>query len=112
MASIQIKTQITFKELISGIEQLSTADLERLVEKVLSLRANRKTTDWSKQEVELIQRVKEELPEKDRFYELTEKRQKETLTASENKELGVIVDKLEKLHLQRIMLTSKKPKSS
>ena len=41
MRTVEIKSKVTFQDLLAGVEQLESKDLEAFVEKVLKLRAKR-----------------------------------------------------------------------
>lgn len=71
---------------------------------VISLRAKRKSPGLSKKETELLLKINKELPAKTqkRFDELNKKRQAETLTPSEHKELLSLIERIEKSDSVRI----------
>lgn len=104
MASIKIESQITFQDLLKGVEQLEIKDLEKFVDNVLKIRARKITPSLSKEESTLIKKINKPLPKKlnQRFEVLNQKRQLETLTEMEHQELIEITKKFEALNVARL----------
>jgi len=104
MASIKIESQVTFQDLLKGVEQLEIKDLEKFVENVLKIRARKIAPSLSKEESSLIKKINKPLPKKlnQRFEVLNQKRQLETLTEREHKELIKITEKFEALNVARL----------
>lgn len=48
MASVQVKAQLTYDELVKAVEQLNLHDLEKFVSQVISLQAKKKAKSFSK----------------------------------------------------------------
>jgi predicted DNA-binding protein with PD1-like motif len=71
---------------------------------VISLQAKRKSPALSKKETEILLKINKGLPIKTRkrFGELNKKRQAETLTTSEHKELLSLIGQIEKSDSERI----------
>jgi hypothetical protein len=104
MTTIQIQSQVSLDELLTGVEQLSTPDLERFADQVLAVRARRRAPSLPQREAELLQKINQGLPAtiQQRFDELTARRQAETLTNEEHRELLQIVEQIEQRDAQRI----------
>ncbi len=104
MSVIHIKTELHFDELLKAVGQLNTIQLEQLMSQVISLQAKRKSPALSKKETEILLKINKGLPIKTRkrFGELNKKRQAETLTTSEHKELLSLIGRIEKSDSERI----------
>jgi hypothetical protein len=104
MATIQLQSQISLDALVSGVEQLSTPDLEWLTNQVLALRAKRRAPSLPRKEAELLQKINQGLSieVQQRFTLLTAKRRTETLTAEEYQELLELVDEIELKDAKRV----------
>lgn len=104
MATVEIKTKVTFQDLLSGVEQLSKKDLEQFLENVLKIRAKKNTSVLSKKETELLKKINVSIPEetRKRFEVLKEKRELGTLTESENQEAVKIIDLMEIQQVERL----------
>ncbi len=104
MSYIHINTELQFDEFLKIVEQLNAGELDQLMSQVLSLQAKRKSPNLSKEETELILEINNGLsPEtRKRFDELNRKRQAETLTTSEHKELLNLIEQIEKYDMKRV----------
>lgn len=104
MTTIQLQSQVSLDALLSGVEQLSTPDLERLANRVLALRARRHAASLPRKEAELLQRVNQGLSAEtqQRFNLLTAKRRAEILTPAEHQELLELVDEIELRDAKRL----------
>lgn len=92
------------KAILAAVRQLSIAELERLVDQVIALRAERVAPHLSADESALLARVNQALssPERASLRALIEKRDTETLAPTEWQELTALSDKLELLHADRL----------
>ena len=104
MSSIKIESQISFQDLLKGVEQLEIKDLEEFVESVLKIRAKKVAPSLSNKESALLKKINKPLPKKlqERFEVLNQKRKEETLTSAEQKELINITKKFESLNVLRL----------
>lgn len=106
MGSVQIKSEIKVgvEEILAGIEQLDTPDLERFVDQVNLMLAHRKTTSLSKEETLLLSRVIESIPAEKitRQRHLLKKLQTEALTEKERKELEALTLFIENKNVDRV----------
>ncbi|RMG23029.1 MAG: hypothetical protein D6730_15295 [Bacteroidetes bacterium] len=103
MSTVEIKSRVSFNELLSGVEQLSAKDLEKFIAKVLALRVKRNISDFTKMEAKLVKQINKQLPSstQNRYEHLIEKRWEETLTEAEQKELQEIAAQIEELDTRR-----------
>ena len=104
MSSVQVKTELSFDELLNAVEQLSLPDLEQLMSRVISLQAHRKAPNLSKDETELLLKINQTLPDEtqQRFDQLVAKRRAEMLTAEDHQELLELTDRIEKGDAERV----------
>jgi hypothetical protein len=91
-------------QILSAMEQLSAAELENLVPRVIAPRASRRAPHLDAEESKLLSRVNQGLPAalKSRLTDLEEKRNDGSLTDAEGEELLTLSDRVEQLHAERI----------
>jgi len=104
MASIKIEPQVSFQDLLKGVEQLEIKDLEKFVEKILKIRARKIAPSLPKKESDLIKKINKPLPKnlQKRFEILNQKRIAEILTIKEQAELIEITTKFEALNVAQL----------
>ncbi len=104
MPIAEVRSQVFLNNLLKGVAQLDTNDLEQFVSRVLTLRARRIAPSLSKQEAEMLEKINQGLPPdtQRRCNELTEKRQTETLTREEQQELLVLIEHIELADAERV----------
>jgi len=104
MATIQIQSQVSLEALLSGVDQLSTPDLERFANQVLAIRARRRAPSLAPREAELLYKINQGLSveAQQRFDLLTAKRRAENLTPEEHDELLALVDAIEQSDAERV----------
>jgi hypothetical protein len=104
MPTIHLDAQVSSEELLSAVDQLGTAELDRFVSGVLALLARRKAPSLPPEEAALLVQINQGLPAelRDRLERLGEKRESETLTPDEHAELLPLVAHLEDLQVQRV----------
>jgi hypothetical protein len=109
MATLQITSQVSTDELLHSVASLPAAELEQFVARVLALRARLKAPSIPEQEAKLLSRINAGLPapQQQRFAELDQKRQDETLTANEHQELLALNDQMEQQNVERMQNLSK-----
>jgi hypothetical protein len=97
-------TNLSSDQILSALEQLSSAELERLVPRVIALGAARRAPQLAPEESKLLERIEEGLPEalKTRLSELEAKRDDCSLTEAEATELLGLSDQAERLHGERL----------
>ncbi len=103
MPTIEVRSQVSLDELLSGVAQLETPELERFVFQVLTLRAQRVAPGLPQEEAGLLEQINQGLsPEAQQRYDnLTAKRRAETLTAEEHQELLILIDRIEGADAER-----------
>jgi len=104
MSTISVQSEVSLTAMIRGVEQLSTPDLEQLVDRVLTVRARRRAPSLSRKETELLRKINQGLPVgiQQRFDELTAKRRAETLNPDEHQELLQVLDQIEHHDVKRL----------
>ncbi len=104
MPTVEIKSKVTFNDLLHGVEQLNGKDLEQFIEKVLNIRAKKAAPVLSKKETQLLKQIHQGLEDnlRIRFEELQEKRRAETITEKENKEAIDIINIMEAQRVERL----------
>ncbi len=109
MSTLQVKTELSFDELLNAVEQLNLPDLEQLMSQLITLQARRKSPNLSKNESELLLKINQGLPLniQNRFDELVSKRQAEMLSPAEHQELLSLTDRIEKSDARRVEYMAK-----
>jgi hypothetical protein len=104
MPTAEVRSQVVLNNLLKGVAQLETNDLEQFVSQVLTLRARRIAPSLSRQETEMLEKINQGLPPETqrRYNELTEKRQAETLTHEEQQELLMLIEHIELADAERV----------
>ena len=93
------------EQLIEEASQLSLPELDQLVSKVISLRAQRVGPGLSVEEGQLLQKINRGIPSalRKRSEELIEKRDAERLSGSEQEELKRLTGEIEQIEAERIV---------
>ena len=106
MSSIRIKSslKLSVEEVLEGISQLETAELEKFLNQVGSLLAKRKAPHVSRREAELLIKINKGISEaqQNRYRILSQKLEAETLTDIEHQEFLRLVDLVEEKDTQRL----------
>lgn len=104
MTSIQITSKIDLDQLMAGIAQLETSELEAYAEKISLLVAQRKAASLSAQETALFKMINRSLPAEVemRHTVLQNKVHTETITAAEQKELVKLIERVERSEGERL----------
>ena len=104
MPTVKVEVELSPEELLKAVEQLSQQDLERFVSSAIALRAQRRETTLPRPEAELLQKINRGIsPDTQKRYdELIAKRQAETLTDDEHRELLELSEQVELLEAQRL----------
>lgn len=104
MPTIQLTADLSAEALFRAIEQLEGEELDRLVNRVLALRARRHKERIEDTEAGLRERVSCRLPSEvqQRYEELIDKRNLETLTDDEYGELLQLGDRAEAADVERV----------
>ncbi len=104
MSTVQGEFQISMDELLNGVAKLDIPDLEQLISELLTLRARRVAPSLSKEESRLLEKINQGLPPdlQQRYDELTARRQAETMTPAEHRELLALIDRIERADAERV----------
>lgn len=104
MPTVEVRSQVSLDELLNGVAQLDTSELEHFISQVLTLRAKRIAPSLPKEEAGLLQKINQGLPPdvQQRYDELTAKRRAETLTPEEHQELLALIDHIERADAERV----------
>jgi hypothetical protein len=96
--------EISPDELLRAVQQLQADELDRFVERILALRAQKFAPHLGEKETVLLERLHLGFPEPEcnRYKELVGKRQNETLTSDEQAELIRLSDALEEWQARRL----------
>ena len=94
----------TVSTLFHEVERLDNRSLDIFIDSIMSLRVIREVSNTQKEEALLLEKINKSLPLKqvERFRMLNQKRLDETLTASEYDELLILLEKTEKLNINRV----------
>ncbi len=108
MPTVQVEAQLSVKELLHAVKQLSLAELEKFVRQVIYLQAARKAPGLSKEESRLILEINQGIPDEtqERYDELIARRQAENLTSEEHRELLELTETIESLDAKRVTCLS------
>lgn len=102
--------QVTTETLLDVVVQMPEKDFEKDFEKAKKLRSDSSRISWTKDELKIIKKIEEckYTPEKEKhFANLVRKRQSETISESEFKELSKLTNEGEERTLKRLKLLVK-----
>jgi hypothetical protein len=106
MTSVQVTSQIEIEleQLLNGVAQLETTDLEKFIGQVNLILARRKVANLPQPEAELLQQINRGLSAETqhRYNELRAELQAGTITPDEHRELLVLVDIVEQADAERL----------
>jgi DNA-binding ferritin-like protein (Dps family) len=106
MTSVQITSQVNIglDQLLSGVAQLETADLEQFVGQVNLLLAQRKVPNLPQRETVLLEQINQGLPEQiqQRYDALQAKLHEASITTEEHQELLGLIDTVEQASADRL----------
>jgi hypothetical protein len=90
--------------LFQEAERLDNRSLDTFIANILSMRVQRKTSDKQKEEAILLQKINKSLAieQIERFRALNEKHLDNNISEQEHLELGVLIEKIEKLNVTRL----------
>jgi hypothetical protein len=97
-------SNLSTEQILSAMEQLSPAELEKLVPHVIALGAARRAPHLEPEESKLLERINEALPAElmTRLCELEARRDDSSLSEAEKEELLTLSDRAEQLHAERL----------
>lgn len=106
MPKVQVTSQIEidFEDMLKGVAQLESNELEQFTEKVIALRAQRRAPHLPNREAELLQHIHQGVAPniRQRYADLARKLQDETLTSAEQDELVGLTDVMEEADAERM----------
>lgn len=97
--------EITTENLLGIVLQFSEKEFDRFIQEAKKLRNKSARPKWSKSEVELIKKINEcvlSAEKQSRYDELVEKRRNEEITEKELEELIALTDESEELNVWRL----------
>jgi hypothetical protein len=104
--SIKITKQVDLglDDILSGISELDTKDLEKFMQKIGHLIARRKVAYLPERESQLLMKINKAIPItlQNRYEYLLTKNREETITPSEHDELLKIIEKVEIKNAERL----------
>jgi hypothetical protein len=103
MPTIQLRADLSSEDLLQAVGQLDPRELEEFVVRVLAIRARRHSACLAPAEADLLQRINQGLPpsQQERYQELIAKRQAQTLTTEDHRELLQLTDQAELVQANR-----------
>lgn len=106
MAVIQVNSNIniSMKDILKGVSNLETTELEYFLTEVSQILAQRKTNYLSERETDLLQKIHYNIPLniRKRHKRLSKRLDIETITEEEYKELKMIIHVIEKKDVERL----------
>lgn len=99
-----LQASVSTNAILTAVRQMPIAELERLVDQVIAIRAARVAPHLTADESALLARINQGLPAADRakLRALVALRDDETISAGEWQELAALTDQLELLHADRL----------
>jgi hypothetical protein len=91
-------------EMLDNASRLDSQALDQFVQKLIALRARRRLNGPGAHESALLEKINRGLPTEQlqRFLQLQERREAETLTESEHQELMTLIADIERLDAERV----------
>ncbi len=104
MPKMKVELQLSSEDLLKAVEQLSQADLKQFISQVIALQAQRTAPSLMEQESELLLKINQGIAVdiQNSYNNLIAKREAETLTDEEYRELLHLTKQIEKQQAQRI----------
>jgi len=104
MTIVHVEARLSAEDLLKAIEQLETDEIERFMERLIDLKAQRSAPSLAPRETELLAKINRGLPSDlaARSQELIQKRRARTLSEEEHAELLRLSDQIEHLEAQRV----------
>lgn len=106
MTTIQFKSEVSIEidQLLTGVAQLDTPDLEKLLIQVRQVLAHRQNPSLPALELELLQKINQALPEEiqQKYNDLSAKMRSQTITPEEHQDLLKLIDVVEQADGDRL----------
>jgi hypothetical protein len=104
--SIKITKQVDLglDDILTGISELDTKDLEKFMQKIGHLIARRKVAHLPERESQLFMKINKAIPAvlQNRYNHLLSKNREETITPLEHEELLKVIEKVETKNAERL----------
>jgi hypothetical protein len=104
--SIKITKQVDLglDDILTGISELDTKDLEKFMQKIGHLIARRKVAHLPERESQLLMKINKAIPAvlQNRYNYLLSKNREETITPLEHEELLKVIEKVETKNAERL----------
>jgi hypothetical protein len=96
--------QTSMTTLFHEVERLDNRSLDAFISNIVSLRARRSASDKQKREAHLLEKINKSLSIQEtlQLQQLHQKHLEENITEQEYAELGILVEKVEKLNVSRL----------
>lgn len=104
MTIVHVEARLSSEDLLKAIEQLETDELERFVERLIDLKAQRIAPSLSSQETNLLSKINRGLPPDfiAQYQALVQKRRAGALSTAEQEELLRLSDQVEHFEAERV----------
>ena len=106
MTTVQFKSEVSIEldQLLTGVAQLDTPDLEQLLIQIQQVLAHRQNPSLPKLELELLQKINQALPEEiqQKYNDLSAKMRSLTITPEEHQDLLKLIDVVEQADSDRL----------
>jgi hypothetical protein len=104
MTIVHVEARLSADDLLKAIEQLETEEIERFMERLIDLKAQRNAPSLPSRETELLAEINRGLPPDlvVRYQELIDRRRAGALGQEEYEELLRLSDRVEHLEVERV----------
>jgi len=104
MSRMKVEGQFSSEDLLKAVGQLSQSDLKKFISQAIAIQAQRTTSSLMQRESELLLKINQGIPlDIQKYYnDLIAKKDAETLTNNEYRELLRLTEQIEKQQAQRI----------
>ena len=106
MTTVQFKSEVSIEldQLLTGVAQLDTPDLEKLLIQVRQVLAHRQNPSLPALELELLQKINQALPEEiqQKYNDLSAKMRSQSITPEEHQDLLKLIDVVEQADSDRL----------
>ena len=106
MTTVQFKSEVSIEldQLLTGVAQLDTPDLEKLLIQIQQVLEHRQNHSLPALEIELLQKINQALPEEiqQKYNDLNAKMRSQTITPDEHQDLLKLIDVVEQADGDRL----------
>lgn len=107
MTKVQIQSpiEIDLEAVLDGLQRIETGELERFADRVIHLRAQRRSPNLSRRESALLQIINHGVDDevRQRYRALSARLQEETISDEEHTEMLRLIDEIEQADAERIL---------